>query len=105
MKVRVIKEHPMTERLFPLGMETILTNTYSLEDKVIEGFWTNLPTTELRGKQLISVTRKHWVEGKVIPKGTYLSSNIIGSTGYEYSIDFFYRVSGRSFSEFFEKVE
>ncbi len=95
MDIVVKKEHPLTKDIFPLGFKTALINNYSKEDRVVEGFWTNL--------YIAKMPKRIWVEDKLIPKGTYISSTIIGIDGEEYNSDVFYRLTGRSFSEFFDK--
>lgn len=69
-RLKIIKEHPQTKDLFPLGFET----TYK-------------------------------VEPKTIPKGTLKSILIVAINGKEYDTDFFYRATGRSFTEFVKKIK
>lgn len=102
MKVVVKKEHPLTKELFPIGFETTCKPLLSKEEKVSKGFWTQIKTV---GDDRMFVNTSVYVEPKVTPKGAHLGCILIGSNGGEYNADWFYRTTGRSFSEFFNKVE
>lgn len=98
-KVRVIKEHPNLKDVFPLGFETTYRKVYSKEDKTSEGFYTSVQTTENKSK-----LKAVYVEPQTTPKGTFLDVVFIGNNGLEYSGDWFYKVTGRSFTEFVKKI-
>jgi hypothetical protein len=92
-KVRVVKEHPQTKDVFPLGFETYGYKTYTDEEKVTEGFW-----TKIHGEG-------HYVEKVITPKGSFKDIVFVGVNGGVYSSDFFYRCTGRNFTEFLEKID
>jgi len=102
MKARVIKEHNGIKEVFPLGFETTYTKVYSKESKTSEGFYTSIRTIN-KDKKFTSVS--HYVEPQTTPKGTFLDVVFIGANGSEYSGDWFYKTTGRSFTEFIEKIE
>lgn len=104
MKARVIKEHNGIKEVFPLGFETTYTKVYSKEDKVSEGRYVNhykaTNTSPNGGGKYISTS---YIEPQTTPKGTFLDVVFIGANGSEYSGDWFYKTTGRSFTEFIEK--
>ena len=105
-KIRVIKEHLQTKELFPLGFETTYETTYTKEDKISEGFHTHIRTMkkDTTNKKTVFFEERVYVEPKIIPKGTLEDIIIISAKGTEVSSDFFYRATGRSFTEFVEKI-
>jgi len=103
LNIKVIKEHPLTKSRFPLSFETTYKKVLSKEDKVSEGFWTE----HYKTKGLNSKTAKHvarvYVEPTTVPKGTFKDVIILDVNGEEVCGDWFYRATGRSFTEFFKK--
>lgn len=91
-KVRVVKEHPQTKDIFPLGFETTFRKVYTEEDKVYKGYWTSI-----HGE-------RQYVEAVVIPKGTFKDVLFIANNGKEYSSDWFYKCTGKSVTDFMEKL-
>ncbi len=103
MDIVVKREHPLTKDRFPLGFKTTLTKSYSKEDKVTEGFTTNIAKVGRVNGALQRVWEEKYIEEVVTPKGTFLDVHILGIDNKDYSGDWFYRMTGRSFSEFFDK--
>jgi hypothetical protein len=99
-KVIVSKEHPLTKELFPLGFETICKSVYLENEIVYKGFWTSYKTI-INGK---FSWVNFYVEPKIRPKGEFIGVNLESINKTIYDGDFFYRATGRSFTEFFEKV-
>lgn len=104
-KIRVIKEHPNIKDVFPLGFETTYTKVFSKEDKTSEGRWVQHHQARTLSPNRGGVyVGKSYVEPKTVPKGTFLDVIFIGNNGAEYSGDWFYKTTGRSFTEFVEKI-
>jgi hypothetical protein len=93
MRVRIKKHHGAISNVFPLNFETTYTKEYTKEDKVTEGFWTKIHNV------------RTYVPEVVIPKGSFKDLIFIGKDGKEYSGDWFYKCTGRSFTEFVEKLK
>lgn len=96
VKVKVIADHLNTKEVFPLGFETLYYKRYTTEDKVTKGWWTNMGTPQK--------PRPVWVEDVFTPKGTFIDIVIMGANGNEYSFDWFYNCTGKSASNFLEKI-
>lgn len=97
VKVKVIADHPNTKEAFPLGFETVYYKRYTTEDKLTKGWWTNMGTPQK--------PRPVWVEDVFTPKGTFIDIAIIGANGGEYSFDWFHNCTGKSASNFLEKIK
>lgn len=93
MRVRIKKHHAAISDVFPLNFETTYTKEYTKEDKVTEGFWTKIHGVET------------YVPEVLTPKGSFKCLIFIGINGNEYSDDWFYKCTGRSFTEFVEKID
>jgi hypothetical protein len=104
IKVKVTKEHLVLKHLFPLGFETTIEPLYTKEDKKSEGFCTSFITAEKVNGVIKRVKKPVYVEPKFTPKGTYNGSTIIGNDEVEYNTDIFYRATGRSYTEFVQKI-
>jgi len=102
-KVRVIKEHPNTKDFFPLDFETTYTKVFSKEDKTSEGFWTSIEFGRDKNRKAVA-SKSVYVEPTLQPKGTFLDVVFIDCKGREVCGDWFYKVTGRSFTEFVEKI-
>ncbi len=115
-RVKVVKEHPMVNELFPLGFETTYKKAYSVTEQTHKG-WVNTihyveyENTDKKDKrsgnkimEAIKKTREEIVPDKIIPKGTFLDAIFIAIDGTEYCGHWFYQMTGRPFAEFFEKI-
>jgi hypothetical protein len=103
MDIIVKREHPLTKDRFPLGFKTTLTKVYSKEDKLVKGFTRYDYKVVVVKDRLERESYPVKIEDKTISKGTYIDSIIIDIDGNEVTSDWFYRNTGRSFSEFFDK--
>ncbi len=107
-KVMVVKEHPMVSKFFPLGFETTYRKVLSEKDEIVEPFYTDyyfMGDEEFGGKKQVKLqTKKIKVEGKTIPKGNFIDAIFIAVDGTEICGEWFYKMTGRPFAEFFEKI-
>ena len=104
ISVKVIKEHPMTKEVFPLGFETTCEAIHTTDDRIIPGFWTDGVVPEkTKGGATIMVRKRIWVADKIIPKGTFKDVLIIGANGGTYSSTWLYNCTGKTLPEFFDK--
>lgn len=92
MRVRIKKHHPVISEVFPLGFETDCEKTFTKEDKIYKGY-------SYRHRNTIN-----YVPESIIPKGTFDTLLFVGNNGEKYSSDWFYKCTGKSFTEFVEKI-
>lgn len=104
VKVVVIKEHPVTKDIFPMGFETVLFKRYSQAELVRKGWTFHETKIVLEDNILRKKSFPVVVEDIVIPTGSPIDVNIKGNNTVLYDGDWFYRNTGRPFSEFFKKL-
>ena len=113
-KAMVIKEHPIVSKVFPLGFETTYKKIYSVSEKTIKG-WTNTVQyieyedtgRKSNGTKVMKSVQKEKEEiipDTIIPKGTFLDVTFVSIDGTEYCGEWFYKMTGKPFSEFFTKL-
>lgn len=113
-KAVVVGEHSLVNKFFPLGFETTYKKSYSVIEQTHKGWVNTIQYVEYKdtGKksggnkvmEAVKKTKEEIIPDKIIPKGTFLDVIFIAVDGLEICGEWFYKMTGRPFSEFFEKI-